>query len=247
MNIKKRGSLLLNETDIDDDMDDESHLHGSGGGNHGFSFGKLFVTIVVAAPIAAILSLTAIDAYKSFMKESTEVSDETAESLKKVPTDQDKVAKIVSAINKSNGKVASAIKKQTEAINKQTASLRKQTDAIKKLANRKPDIINVEAKSGAAPVPVAPKVIVVKVPVSEKFDLAYEKQKVLDLVAVDLDDPVMSIKVFANVTSKEALREAINSFNAIIKASKTRKGITPFLKKNALSAKKFAGQRLKQL
>lgn len=192
------------------------------------SYIKMFFTIILAAPFAALLVVIVLEGYDTVATVTglrqapvIEEPEETADkSQMKNFEENERFAKLVKAFERNNNKIV-------RAINKQTA-------ATLKLANKKPDTIKVMPQ----------KIVVVKVPTSEQFNLAYEKGKVLELAGIDLDDPVSGPAQFANVRSKAALREVIRSLDAIIKASKYDKKISSFLKGNALKAKKYAKQRL---
>lgn len=214
-----------------------------------FSFAKLFVTIALAAPVAVFLAMMVMDLYPAFAR-MTGLREEAAGAQRIVKTDAEKakekegpLAGLAEAIRASSRDIAAAVGRQTEA--------------VLKLAGRKPDVVKVEApevrvkvpERAPAPAQAAqrPKIVVVKVPTAEKFDLAYEKQKILELSGVDIDDPVSGSKPFDAVKSRDALKEVIRSLDAIIAASRDHAEVGDFLKGNALEAKKLARQALSRM
>ncbi|VAX17522.1 hypothetical protein MNBD_NITROSPINAE02-391 [hydrothermal vent metagenome] len=193
----------------------------------GVSYLLLFVTIVVAAPVAALLVLAVIDLYEPLSVKL---------GLKNEPA---MVAPVASAINSDEDERLAMWVELTKKNNKALVnSINKQTKAILKLAKKKPARIKVP--------PAKVEVIVVKVPTRESFSLEYEKKKLLDLAGVDLDDPVVESS-FDTVVSKQVLKEIIRSLDSIIKASRNNSAISSFQKSNALKAKKYAKKRLSKI
>ncbi len=206
------------------------------------SYIKLFFTIVISAPVAVLLSLIVYDVYSgaavSFGLKKERIVQAPVQPAPVVKTD-DKLGEWLSAFKKSNRKLV--------------ASLEKQTSAISKLANKKPQIvkietpIKVETPKGKKTKTKEPRIIVIKVPSREKFDLNYEKQKIYELAGVDMDDPVTSAKPFNAIKSRDVLKELIRSFNLIIAASRDHDEVSDFLKSNAMTGKKYATRRLKKI
>lgn len=214
----------------------------------GFSYPKLVLAIALSAPLATFLSLLVIDLYDPFAQSvglrATQVI-ETSVVVEKKDSGDDKFTKLLGSIEKSNRQMVSAIKKQTTAITKQASAITKQGEAVTKLANKKPSVIKVEpARAGKVP---APKLVVVRVPSHDKFELAYEKQKVLELSGLDLDDPVAGTNPFKSLNSRDALKETIRALDTIIAAAKDHAEVGDFLKSNSLKAKKYALKRLSKL
>lgn len=228
---KGGGPLPLHEDDMADAFGHERPRSAEEGGHHGhgprhgISFMHLFLTIVVAAPIAAFLVLVVIDLYdplsKSLGLREEPVSIIPAGAVANTQ-EEERLAMWIKVIEKNNKALVGSINKQTKA--------------VLKLANKKPAKIKVPPAE----------VIVVKVPTKERFSLKYEKRKLLDLADLDLDDPVIETS-FDSVVSKQVLNEIIRSLNSIIKASKNNSGISSFLKSNALKAKKYAKKRLSKI
>ncbi len=204
---------------------------------HPVSYIKLFFAIVFAAPVATFLALAVIDLYSGFAVSAglRKPQPLPAPVVKKEPSgESEKLLKLVEAFDKSNKKLLAAIGKQTEA--------------IIKLAEKKPVTIKVESPKGSGQVKAQPpKIVVVKVPSREKFDLNYEKQKVLELAGIDLDDPVTNSKPFNSIKSRDVLKELIRSFDLIIAAARDHDEVSDFLKSNAMTAKKYATRRLKKV
>lgn len=235
-----RGGLRLNKEDealafgdISDDSDFEAEAP-----VYAISYIKLFFTIVIAAPVAVLLSLMAFDFYSGVavslgLKNEPPAQAPLRPEPKPVAETNDKLGQWLSAFEKSNRKL--------------TASLEKQTLAISKLADKKPQVIKVETPKVKETKTRAPKIIVVKVPTREKFDLNYEKQKIYELAGVDMDDPITSAKPFNVIKSRDVLKELIRSFDLIIAASRDHDEISDFLKSNAMTGKKHTTRRLKKV
>lgn len=254
---RTRAHLPLNEEDLALAMGEEmGHEERARHAALPFSFGKLFLSIVLAAPVAAVLVLAAMDLYPMISESiglrqpEEKAPAESVVERKEKPSDSktdEKLAKLMDSLAKFNKNLVTA--------------LNKQTDAVLKLANKKPDVIKVEAPElklktpeikvnvpeRPAPVVEQPRIVVVKVPTMEKFDLAYEKRKVLELAGVDLDDPVTGPEPFENIKSREALKEVIRALDAIIAASRDHEEVSDFLKNNALEAKKHVQERLRKV
>lgn len=221
---KEDEALAYGELSDDSDFDVETPVFV-------ISYIRLFFTIVIAAPAAVLLSLMVHDIYSSVAVGVGLKNEPPAQALiQPVPeakTD-DRLGEWLSAFEKSNRELV--------------ASLEKQTAAILRLAEKKPGIIKVESPKGKAS-----KIIVVKVPSREKFDLNYEKQKIYELAGVDMDDPITSAKLFNVIKSRDVLKELIRSFNLIIAASRDHDEISDFLKSNSMTGKKYATRRLKKV
>ena len=190
----------------------------------GFSFVKLFFVIVLAAPLAATLALAAADGYERLAARL----GMRPQSAPEAPSTA-AIAPLVAQLKASQDALA--------------ASMAKQTAAIAALAQR--------ASEPPAPTPAAapaePKIIVVKVPSRETFDLDYEKQKIRELAGIDMDDPITNSAPFDKLASRDAVKELIRSFDAIIAAARDHDEVSAFLKSNALEGKKHAARRLQKL
>ena len=248
---RPRPPLPLSEEDLTAVMEE----HSTEGTESASPFWRAVLSIVLAAPVAAFLVLIIIDIYPTFalktgLREPPPISAPAMPAEPEPKKEDKQLEKLIKAFEKSNRALVKAISKQT--------------GAVLKLAEKKPDVIKVEApkiekievkvpkqaapgqnveRQAAAP----PKIIVVKVPSGEKFDLEYEKRKILELANVDLDDPVTGPDVFQDVKSRDVLKEIIRSLNAIIAAARDHEEVSDFLKSNALEAKKRAVKRLSEL
>lgn len=209
-----------------------------------FSFLKLFFTIIIAAPVATALSLAVGDVYDDFAKgvglrkaPVPVIAQQPAEKPEDKTADSDYVRKLADALEglgKTNRSLVSAVNSQTKA--------------LEKMAAKKPDVVKVETGAKVPDVKVdSPKVIVVKVPSRERFDLEYEKRRILELAHIDIDDPVTGPGPFNKIGSREIIKELIRSFNAILAASRDHEEVSDILKENVLLGKKYALQRLKKL
>jgi hypothetical protein len=258
------GPLPLTDEDLASVMDkeyDESSAPAGAGPpvkKRRISYAKLFFTLVFAAPCAAFLTLAVMDVYKLYSpafpwaqkpviakpvkKPAPEVKSKKQES-KAQSIDTKKFADLIASLEKSNKSLIKALEKLGAAAEEQAKTAKKQTKALEKIAKAKPDVVKVSASSGGGD---SQRIIVVKVPSREKFDLQYELQKVLTLSGVDLDDPVTSSS-FGSISSRDALKEILNSINAIIAASRDHAEVGEFLKSNALAAKKIVQARLKKI
>ncbi len=251
---REKDMFPLNEEDIaqafgDVDTEPEEPVEKE----HSTGFFRLFITIVLAAPVAAFLTLIVMDIYPPIAEtiglRSATITALPEDSVTK-PGKADSFTALLKAMQKSNKSLA--------------AAMNRQADAIKKLAAKKPGTVKVtippikipEIKIPPIKFPAQPKaqvsitqqkIVVVRVPSREKFDLAYEKQKILELSGVDLDDPVTGSQIFSKIKSWDALKEVIRSLDDIIAAARDHDEVTDFLKANALKAKKYATKRLSVL
>lgn len=216
------------------------------------SYAKLFFTLVFAAPCAAVLTLTVIDVYDLYSPafpwvKKPEIKEQVIKPAPKIKPkpkpeesatsiDSKKFAALIASLEKSNQSLIAVLKKQGVAAEKQIK-------ALEKIAKAKPDVVKITTSSGGGG---GAKIIVVKVPSREKFDLGYELQKILDLAGVDLDDPITSTS-FGSISSRDSLKEILNSLNAIIAASRDHDEVGEFLKSNAMTAKKIVQARLRKI
>jgi hypothetical protein len=243
-----RGKMTLPISDEDLAMaygGESDHDHYPAPTTSTISYKKLFLTVVLAAPIATLLCMFVIEIWP-MMATGMGLRDTVVTDMVTSATTETKPS---ANFEKVMNKISSSIDLSNQRL---TAALDRQSRAIVKIANKKPEVIKVNEGAGqkAPEIKVAvPKtnVIVVKVPSREKFDLAYEKQKVIELSGVDLDDPITSSKLFDRIKSRDVVKELIRSFNAIIAAARDHDEVSDFMKKNALTAKKHAARRLKKL
>lgn len=249
--------MRLNEEDLDIPYDARSYDEHDLSGPHKkerFSYIKLFLTITFSAPVAALLVLVVIDLYEPvalMVGLSTPEPEEVQPIIKVVsapaPAPTPAPAKVVTTGSATLG--APGMEKRLDSLansiessnSKIVTAINKQTEALSKLASRKPDVVKVSQSSGEQS---ASKIVVVKVPSREKFDLDYEIQKIMDLSGIDLDDPINSSSSFDKIKSRDVMKELIRSLDAIIGASVDHPEVGEFLKSNALTAKKYARARL---
>ncbi|MBI4829708.1 MAG: hypothetical protein HY804_13040 [Nitrospinae bacterium] len=191
----------------------------------GFSFIKLFIVIVLAAPLATVLALAAADGYERYAKP---LGFRASPAPAPEAPARDALAPLVAQFKALQDSLAAALNKQTEA--------------IAALAGRA-----AESASPPAAAPAETKIIVVKVPSRETFDLDYEKQKIRELAGIDMDDPITNSAPFDKLASRDAVKELIRSFDAIIAAARDHDEVSAFLKSNALEGKKHATSRLRKL
>ena len=241
---RPRGHLPFNEEDLalamggEHDSYEEREV-----GACAVSYVKIFFTLVFAAPVAAFLAMAAMDIYPAVteivgIRAPEPLVIKAVEPVKSESASGEKLGKLIQSVEKSN-------KALVNAVNKQAA-------AVLKLANKKPGVIKVEApnikleapKNSKTQAVASPQIVVVKVPSQERFNLSYEKEKILKLSGVDLDDPVTDSNPFAKVKSRDALKEIVRSLDAIIAASRYHDEVGDFLKGNALKAKRFAAESL---
>jgi hypothetical protein len=196
--------------------------------------GRLLVTLILAAPVATVLSAAALDLYAGLapiggprpMATDEPAAVEPAPAAMGKPSAGIDIARLADVFEKSDRRIAAALETQAAA--------------LAKLAERKPDVVTVEAKAAA------PTIMVVKVPTREVFDLAYEKKKILDMAGIDIDDPVTAADLFDDVTNRTVMKEVIRALDEIA-THKDEPEVDSFLLSNVLTAKKHARDRLKKL
>ncbi len=240
-----KGDLPLNDEDLElayggshlDEEHDEYYAY------QGISFIRLALAIILSAPVATFLALVVMDIYPDLAtsmglrKPEPVITQADPVAVAKVAEKDESLAKWIGAFERSNRELVAAINKQSKV--------------LADIANRKPDVIRVESKTSQKSAPpqikvASPKVIVVKVPTRERFDLEYEKQKVLELSGVDLDDPVASSKPFDRIKSRDTLKELKRSLDLIISNARDHDEISDFMKNNALTAKRYVIKRLRK-
>lgn len=197
-----------------------------------YSYLKLFATICLAAPVAVFFSMIVISGFQS----EENLQPRAAAPMEETASPENRqIESLIVELEKSNGQIAAAMSAQTKALERIAAGI---PEAIK------------GATYDAAPKAVSedgPKVIVVKVPVSEPFDLGYEKIKILQLCGVDLDDPISGPGKFAEMENAEVAKEVIHSFDVILASSKEKKEVSAFIIGNALKGRKYAIEQLKKI
>lgn len=225
---KPRSRLTLNEEDLNagTDVNSVSLIEG-------LSYQKLFTTIVLAAPVAAVLAMFAVDVYsvvarKIGLRPENQI---VIQQSKEAASEAELLRTAVQAVALSNREI--------------TAALEKQTAVLAKLSIREP----AQPKE-AAPVKVqktepAAKETKKEKPAqtdNEKPSVNDAKKKVQNLSGVDVGKAVKS-KAFDSIKSKETLKEIESALDVIIAGSKS--GDT--IKKNAEKAKKLVAARLAAL
>lgn len=211
----------------------EDMLHRTDGAHKYF---KLFVTICLAAPVATFFSMLVITGFGKGDSQKAPVP--SSGSVSEISMDQSGVVALLREMEKSNARIADSLEAQTRALEKMAVGI--------------PNAVVESAK--ATPAAVAPdisvegpKVIVVKTPTVEPFDLGYEKLKIFQLCGVDLDDPISGPGKFSNIESVEVVKEVIHSLDLILASSKENKDISPFILGNALKGRKFAIEQMKKI
>ena len=212
---------------------EEHHNHDEAAFNyHGnYPFVKLFLAICLSAPVAAFLATKVIANFGAN-------PGAIAPSINAQAGGED-LSALIASQEKSNIKIAEAIGAQTSALEKLTAAV------SATLATKAPE----PAADGSEPTKAMEKtkVILVKAPTQEPFDLGYEKIKILDLCGVDLDDPISGPEAFSKIDNVEIIKEVIHSFDIILASSKDNKEVSAFIKGNALKGRKFAIEQLKKI
>lgn len=227
---KTRSRLPLNEDDLSiggggQDVSSVSLIEG-------LSYKKLFMTIVAAAPVAAVLAMMATDIY-SALAQKTGLRSESQiglQSPKEASKEDERLKSALDAIAKANKDIAVAMEKQTAALNRLAS---KDVAAIKSQKTETPqakEIVKQEPKN-EQPAQHAVKV---------KLSPSEARKKVEELSGVNLNEPVASFKPFETIKSKEKLQEIADALDSVIAGAKS--GGT--LKKNAEKAKKIVNGRL---
>ncbi len=78
------------------------------------------------------------------------------------------------------------------------------------------------------------------------FSFKFEKQKLLELAGIDIDDPINGTETINKIKSPEILITAIDSFSNIILNGRG-KDVSDFHLKNSIEGKKLATKRLRKL
>lgn len=230
---KTRSRLPLNEDDlrtggVGQDVSSVSLIEG-------LSYKKLFLTIVVAAPVAAVLAMMATDIYSAIAKKIglRPESQFILQAPKDAGKEDERLKSSLDAIAKANKDTAVAIEKQTAALNrlasKDAAAIKSQkteSAQVKEPARQEP--------KSEKPAPHASK---------GKLSVRDARERVEELSGVDLSEQVASFKPFESIKSKEKLQEIADALDSIIAGAKS--GGT--LKKNAEKAKKIVNDRLASL
>jgi len=195
-----------------------------------YSYLKLFAAICLAAPVAVFFSMIVISGFQPEEKLQPRSATPMGEPAS---SNSQQIDSLIGELEKSNSRIAAALATQTKA--------------LERIASRIPEATKGSVKSAQAGSAEGPKIIVVKVPVSEPFDLGYEKIKILQLCGVDLDDPISGPGKFAEMYNAEVVKEVIHSFDIILASSKNHKEVSAFIRGNALKGRKYSIEQLKKI
>lgn len=208
----------------------------------GLSYKKLFLTIVVAAPVAAVLAMISTDIYSAIAQKIGLRSESQIIIQPPVaPVKEDEHLKAtIDGLVKANRNISAIVEKHTAALgrlaSKEQASQTKDAPAIKT-----PKAETPPAKETARQEPKAEK------PLQQagkgKLSASEARDKVEKLSGVDIGEPVQSFKPFETIKSKEKLQEIADALDDAVLGAKP--GGT--LKKNAEKAKKIVSARLAAL
>lgn len=233
---RTRSRLPLNEDD----------LKGYGAGQdvnsvsliEGLSYQKLFLTIVLAAPVAAVFAMMATDLYSALARKIG-LRAETQLVLKQPPEtagkEDERLRATLDELTRANKDIASALERQTLALARSAQKERPaqpKEPAAQKNPTQEPSQ-TTEAKKEKAPQQAE----------KGKLSVADARKKVKELSGVDIGEPVKSFKPFESIKSKETLRDIAIALDAVISGSKS--GDT--IRKNAEKAKKTVTARLASL
>jgi hypothetical protein len=218
----------------------EDDLRPGGGGQEvntvslieGLSYKKLFLTIVVAAPVAAVFAMMSTDIYSAIARKIGLRSE--AQFIVQAPKDagkeDERLKPSLDSIAKANKELAVALERQTAALNRFAS---KDSATVKS-----PKAEPAQAKETAKPEPKNEK------PAHKaKLSVKEARERVEELSDVDLSEQGSSVKPFETMKSKEKLQEIADALDTIIAGAKS--GGT--LKKNAERAKKAVNSRLASL
>lgn len=208
----------------------------------GLSYQKLFLTIVVAAPVAAVLAMMATDVYSAIAKKIGLRSETqfVLQSPKDAGKEDENLKATLDGLAKANKNISAIVEKHTAALSrlasKEQASQNKDT-AGSKVSKAEPPQVKETAKPEAKDAKPAHPAGKVKLSVKEA------RERVEELSDVDLSEQGASMKPFESMKSKEKLQEIADALDSVIAGSKS--GGT--LKKNAEKAKKAVNGRLASL
>jgi len=216
----------------------------TGGGGHdvssvslieGLSYKKLFLTIVLAAPVAAVFAMMATDIYSAIARKIGLRSEAQfiAQASKETGKEDDRLKSSFDSIARANKEIAVAMERQTAALNRFASK----DAAVSKAPKTEP----AQAKETARPEPKTEK----PAPPTKKGKLSVKeaRERVEELSDVDLTEHGASFKPLETMKSKEKLQEIADDLDFIIAGAKS--GGT--LKKNAEKAKKIVNGRLASL
>jgi hypothetical protein len=238
---KTRSRLPLNEDDLQagavgPDVNTVSLIEG-------LSYQKLFLTIILAAPVAAVLAMMATDVYSALARKiglRAETQFIAPPPPRDAVKDDDRLKSALDGLAKANRDISAVMEKQTAALSR--IASREQAPQHKDVAVAKSQKAETEpVKETAKPEPKTEK------PAhraeKDKLSVSEARDRVEELSGVDIGEPVKSFKQFESMKSRETLRETGDALDVIIAGAKS--GGT--LKKNAEKAKKIVNGRLASL
>lgn len=232
---RTRSRLPLNEDD----------LKGGGVGQdvssvsliEGLSYQKLFLTIVLAAPVAAVFAMMATDLYSAFARKIGLRSEpQVIIQPPLAPGKEDERLKAaLDGLVKTNKDIVVALEKQTSVLARSVPK-EQPPQAKEPAAPKNPKAEpsqTVETKKEKATQQTE----------KSKLSISDARKKVEELSGVDIGEPVKSFKPFESIKSKETLRDIATALDTLISGSKP--GDT--IRKNAEKAKKIVNGRLASL
>jgi hypothetical protein len=201
----------------------------------GLSYKKLFLTIVIAAPVATVFAMMATDMYSAIARKIGLRSEAQfiAQAPKDTGKEDERLKSSLDAIAKANKEIAVAMDRQTAALNRFASK----EAATAKSLKAEPAHVKETAKPEPKTEKPAPPTKKVKLSVKEAME------RVEELSDVDLTEQGASMKPFESIKSKEKLQEIAEALDSVIAGAKS--GGT--LKKNAEKAKKAINGRLASL
>jgi hypothetical protein len=205
----------------------------------GLSYKKLFLTIVVAAPVAAVLAMISTDIYSAIAKKiglrsETQIIVQPPVAAAK---EDEHLKATIDGLVKANRNISAIVEKHTAALSrlasKEQASQAKDVAAVKTQKVETPPARETARQEPKDEKPTRPTG-------KGKLSASEARDRVEKLSGVDIGEPVQSFKPFETIKSKEKLQEIADALDDAISGAKA--GGT--LKKNAEKAKKIVNSRL---
>lgn len=232
---RTRSRLPLNEDD----------LKGGGVGQdvssvsliEGLSYQKLFLTIVLAAPVAAVLAMMATDVYSALARKIGLRSEPQVIIQPPLATgkEDERLKAALDGLVKTNKDIVVALEKQTSVLARSVP--KEQPSQAKEPAAPK------NPKAEPSQTAETKKEKATQQAEKSKLSVSDARKKVQELSGVDIGEPVKSFKPFESIKSKETLRDIATALDTLISGSKP--GDT--IRKNAEKAKKIVNGRLASL
>ncbi|MBF0292877.1 MAG: hypothetical protein HQK86_12055 [Nitrospinae bacterium] len=238
---KTRSRLPLNDDDLrvggmGQDVNSVSLIEG-------LSYQKLFLTIVLAAPFAAVLAMIATDIYSNIAKRIGLRSEPqiVAQPPVAAAKEDEALKTAIDGLVKANKNIAATVEKHTAALArlaaKEQAPQTKEAPAPKaQKAETTPPAKEAAKQETKSEKPVAQAE-------KGKPSPADARKKVEELSGVDIGKPVKSFKPFESMKSRQMLKETSDALDAIIANSKP----DDTLRKNAEKAKQIVNGKLASL